>query len=166
MAWHHWLAREPEEGIAQSERTLDMYPTDHWSPFFTGLCEVSRGRPQAAVASLRTALDRSAGSPVMVSALAHALAVGGDASEARQLLRGLETAADERRLLGYEIALVHLALGETDEAFRWLDRAYEERSAWLAYAAVEPRLDVVRSDERFIRLLGALRPRGISTRSA
>ena len=165
MAWHHWLAREPEEGIAQCERTLDMYPNDHWSPFFTGLCEISRGRAGAAVSALRTALDRSAGSPVMVSALAHALAVDGNATEARQLLKGLASAADERRLLGYEIALVHVALGDVDDAFRWLDRAYEERSAWLAYAAVEPRLDVLRSDERFTRLLGALRLQGISTRT-
>jgi serine/threonine-protein kinase len=166
MGWHHWLAREPEEGIAQCERTLDMYPTDHWSPFFTGLCEVSRGCAGAAVSAMRTALDRSAGSPVMVSGLAHALAIDGKSTEARHLLAGLRSTADERRLLGYEIALVHLALGETDEAFQWLDRAYEERSAWLAYAAVEPRLDVVRSDERFIRLLRALRLQGISTRSA
>jgi hypothetical protein len=100
----------------------------------------------------------------MVSALAHALAMAGEVSEARRLLGDLTTAADERRLLGYEIALVHIALGEIDTAFGWLDRAYEERSAWLAYAAVEPRLDVVRSDERFKHLLGALRLQGIKAR--
>jgi DNA-binding SARP family transcriptional activator/TolB-like protein/Tfp pilus assembly protein PilF len=159
LAWHHWLAREPEQGIAQCERTLDLHPNDHWSPFFTGLCEIHRGRPDAAVASLRTAVERSGGSSVMTSALAHALAVRGDAGEARTMLAALEAQADARRLLGYEVALVHVALGETDAAFGWLDRAYEERSAWLAYAAVEPRLDPLRGDERFGALMQALRLR-------
>ena len=165
MAWHHWLAREPEEGIAQCERTLDMYPTDHWSPFFAGLCEVQRGRPADGVAALETAVARSPGSPVMTAALAHALAVGGRTDEARRMLAGLTAMAEERRLLGYEVALVHTALGEVDTAFAWLDRAYEERSAWLAYAAMEPRLDPLRADDRFAGLLRALKldsvvPRG------
>lgn len=75
------------------------------------------------------------------------------------MLASLEAQADARRLLGYEVALVHVALGETDAAFGWLDRAYEERSAWLAYAAVEPRLDPLRADERFGALMQALRLR-------
>ena len=164
MAWHHWLAREPDEAIAQCERTLDMYPSDHWSPFFTGLSEVLRGRSDAAVGALRTAVDRSPASPVMTAALAHALAVDGQAAEARRMLGALRPVAEDRRLLGYELALVHVALGEVDTAFEWLDRAYEERSAWLAYAAMEPRLDPLRSDERFAGLLRALKLESVSSR--
>ena len=164
MAWHHWLAREPDEAIAQCERTLDMYPTDHWSPFFAGLSEVLRGNPGAAASALRTAVDRSSGSPVMTAALAQALAVGGEVGEARRMLAGLESAAEERRLLGYEVSLVHVALGDVDTAFAWLDRAYEERSAWLAYAAMEPRLDPLRSDERFTGLLRALKLDSVTVR--
>ena len=166
MAWHHWLAREPDEAIAQSERTLDMYPTDHWSPFFAGVSEVLRGQPAAAVAVLQTAVERSSGSPVMTAALAHALAVAGQAGEARRMLAGLTWVAEERRLLGYEVALVHVALGEVDTAFGWLDRAFEERSAWLAYAAMEPRLDPIRADERFSALLRALKLDSVAVRAA
>jgi DNA-binding SARP family transcriptional activator/Tfp pilus assembly protein PilF len=165
LAWHHWLAREPAEALAQCQRTLDLHPADHWSPFFIGLGEQLAGHPDAAVAAMRQALERSAGSPVMAAGLAHALAVRGDVAEARTMLAALETSAEERRLLAYEVALVHLALGATDTAFAWLDRAYEERSAWLAYAAVEPRLDPIRGDERFVALLRALRlPTGIVAR--
>lgn len=107
------------------------------------------GRYSEAVVSLRDALTRSGGSVVMASALAHALAAGGAASEAREMLVSLEKAAEERRLSAYEIALVYAAPGEVDTAFLWLDRAGEERSAWLAYASVEPRLDRLRGDGSF-----------------
>jgi DNA-binding SARP family transcriptional activator/TolB-like protein/Tfp pilus assembly protein PilF len=157
LAWHHWLAREPDEAIAQCARTLEMHPADHWSPYFAGLSESFAGRADNAVSELRRAVDRGGGSPVMASALAYALATRGDTREAREMLGVLERTAEEKRLLAYEVALVHLALGERDTALTWLDRAYEERSAWLAYAAVEPRLDPLRGDERFASLLRALR---------
>ena len=80
------------------------------------------------------------------------------------MLGALRRVAEDRRLLGYELALVHVALGEVDTAFEWLDRAYEERSAWLAYAAMEPRLDPLRSDERFAGLLRALKLESVSSR--
>ena len=43
------------------------------------------------------------------------------------------------------------------QAFEWLDRAHEERSGWLTYLKVEPRLDALRSDSRFDDLLHRVR---------
>jgi hypothetical protein len=58
----------------------------------------------------------------------------------------------------YWMALIHTGLGERDEAFRWLDMALEERSAWLAYVRVDPRLDYLRPDPRFQDLLERMKP--------
>jgi hypothetical protein len=44
-------------------------------------------------------------------------------------------------------------LGETDEALKLLQMAYEERSGWLPFAKVDPELDNLRSDPRFTELL-------------
>jgi hypothetical protein len=55
----------------------------------------------------------------------------------------------------YDLAMIHVGLKETDEAFEWLRRALEERSVWLGYLSVEPQLDPLRSDPRFQELLGA-----------
>ena len=52
---------------------------------------------------------------------------------------------------------VHLGLGETDQAFAWLERAREERRGWLCYLRVEPLLDEVRGDPRFGKLLEVMR---------
>jgi hypothetical protein len=49
--------------------------------------------------------------------------------------------------------MIHVGLGDHDEAFSSLNRAFEERSLWLGYMNVEPQLDPVRSDPRFQHLL-------------
>ena len=53
--------------------------------------------------------------------------------------------------------MLHAALGQADEAFGWLDRAYEQRRGWLAYLNVEPMLDGLRADPRFRRLQERMR---------
>ena len=57
----------------------------------------------------------------------------------------------------YGLAEVYATLGDKEEAFAWLERAYEERSSWLVYIKVEPRLDTLRSDLRFQDLLRRMR---------
>ena len=46
-----------------------------------------------------------------------------------------------------------LGLGEKDQAFAWLERAFEERDWQMAWLAVDPFLDSVRSDSRLTRLI-------------
>lgn len=53
----------------------------------------------------------------------------------------------------YEIGMVYLGLGQKDRAFEFFEKAFEERSGWMAYLKVDPRLDPVRSDPRFADLL-------------
>ena len=51
------------------------------------------------------------------------------------------------------IANAYLAVGRYDEAFPWLERAFDERANNMAYLAVEPHYDRVRDDPRFQQLL-------------
>jgi len=50
-------------------------------------------------------------------------------------------------------ALIYIALGDVDHGLDWLERAYAEQSAWIGYMGVDPSLDPVRSQPRFVRLL-------------
>jgi hypothetical protein len=56
----------------------------------------------------------------------------------------------------YAAALVYAGLGETDRAFEWLDRAYEDRMHWLVMLRIEPQLDSLRTDPHFAALLRRL----------
>ena len=52
------------------------------------------------------------------------------------------------------IAMAYVGLGETDEAFRWLERAFSERAAWLPNALTsQPAFQPLRTDPRFTDLL-------------
>ena len=57
----------------------------------------------------------------------------------------------------YDIALICAGLGWKDQALGYLSQAYQERSGWMTYLNVDPRLDPLRSDPRFIDLLHRVR---------
>ena len=61
----------------------------------------------------------------------------------------------------YSVALIHAGLGDRDQALAWLDKAYAERSDYMAYLRLEPMLDGLRSDHRFAALVGRV---GLSSR--
>jgi hypothetical protein len=53
----------------------------------------------------------------------------------------------------YHVALIHVGLGEKDQALQWLNKAYEDRSAYMVILNVDPWMDPLRSDPRFQALL-------------
>ena len=53
----------------------------------------------------------------------------------------------------YYIAVIYIALGDKDQAFTWLEKAYEEHSVLMIFLNVEPKFDAIRSDLRFLNLV-------------
>lgn len=86
------------------------------------------------------------------SADARAYALAGARARAETLLRNLGVTG-RRYVSALDLALVHAALGQTDEAFASLDRAVRERANLLIYTKVDPAYDSLRPDPRFEALL-------------
>ena len=86
------------------------------------------------------------------ASLGHAYAVAGQTGRGRSVLGALRTAAAQSYVPSYYFAVVHAGLGQRDEAIRYLERAYEERSTVLAYLRIDPRLAPLRNEPRFIAL--------------
>ncbi len=59
----------------------------------------------------------------------------------------------ERHVTPYWVAKINTGSGQNDEALKWLEKAYEERSGWLIWLKIDPTLDSLRSDSRFQDLL-------------
>jgi hypothetical protein len=92
----------------------------------------------------------SPGSPDRIGALGHAYAVFKKSGNARKALQELRKLSERRFVSAYDFAIIHAGLGEAEEAFKWLERACEERSfSMLMSLKAEPRLDALRSDPRF-----------------
>ena len=83
--------------------------------------------------------------------------MAGMTSEAQAVLREMDALAKQRFVTAYGIALVHAGLGHKDEAFSWLDRAFEERSHWLVWLRLDPRWNSLRDDPRFAALIAKMK---------
>lgn len=64
---------------------------------------------------------------------------------------------NESLLPHYGVALVYAGLGEKEQAFDFLNKAFDERSHWLVWLRLDPRWDGLRSDRRFAQILARLR---------
>ena len=95
------------------------------------------------------------GAPYMAE-LAHACAATGRTKEARQLLKKLVELARKRYVSPYSFALVYTGMGNKDQAFTWLGKAYEERASTVAFLKTNPMLASLRSDSRFHKLLSTM----------
>jgi serine/threonine-protein kinase len=153
VAWMLHLARRYDEAAQQSLEVLELEPGFLIGYLRLGVSYGWLGRYDDAVAQLTLGLKASGNDPAFLSALVRVHAASGQSDEARRTLRELLDMADQRYVPAYGVGAAYAALGDMDEAFRWLERAFEERSVELTFLAVEPEMDVLRADPRFHDLM-------------
>jgi serine/threonine-protein kinase len=151
-----YFARRNDEAIEQFRKTLEMDPN-----FLASRIHLGRAYEQAAMFSeaedqFVKARQITGESIDALAALGHTYAMSVNTGAALEVLAQLTELSKERYVSPYDIALIHAALGATDEAFRWLEKAYDECVEWTIYTNVDPRLDPLRTDARFSDLLGRL----------
>jgi Flp pilus assembly protein TadD len=121
----------------------------------TALCARSKkqgkGMFNEAIAEYEKA--RALDGPVITASLPHVLAVSGKREEAQKLLNELNDLSLNRYVSAYDLALVHIGIGDDERAFQMLEKAYQERSSALSWLRVDGRLDRLRSDPRFSDLV-------------
>ncbi|HSJ07152.1 MAG TPA: tetratricopeptide repeat protein, partial [Longimicrobiales bacterium] len=152
LGWVYYNAGDFTRAIEQCSRTLELDPEFKLAWFWSGLAHEGLGRHEEAVDLLEKALALSPESAITLAALAHAHAAAGRTDRARELLRDL-LAAEARYIPSFEVAKVHLALGEEDIALTWLETAYEQRSHSMAFLRVDPQLATLQAHPRFRDLL-------------
>jgi len=148
-----YFARSYDQVIEQCRKTLEMDPNFVVAHAWLGQTYLQKGVFHEAIKEFQTAIELSEGSPFYVAMLGHACAVAGDVSEAQKLLDQLKKQSVGAYVSSYSIAEVYVGLGDRDKAFEWLQKAYEERSRALVFLRVEPKLDPLRSDPRFVELV-------------
>jgi TolB-like protein/Tfp pilus assembly protein PilF len=148
-----YLSRQYDKAIEQYRRTVELDPNYVQTHLWFGRPYLQKGMYRDAISEIRKAVDISNGSTISLAVLGHAYAASGDSAEALKIVRTLKVRAKRTYVPSYWIALIYVGLQDRDKAFEWLDRAFRERSSWLAWVMVEPRFDVLRSDRRFDALL-------------
>lgn len=142
-----------DQAIEHLKKVIDLDPDFYRTHLFLGAAYIQKREFSKAISALQVAMILSNGSTRSLAALGYGYAVWGKRRRAREVIADLLKRAQERYVPGYAIAMVYAGLGEVDEAFRWLDRSYEERDEWLVRIRVAPELSNLRSDYRFVGLL-------------
>jgi tetratricopeptide (TPR) repeat protein len=85
--------------------------------------------------------------------IGHAYAREGQTDEAERVLEELKGLSKRQYISPYSIALVYIGLEQKDEAFKWLEKTYEDQNDMLVWLKIAPEVDSLRSDPRFADLL-------------
>jgi DNA-binding winged helix-turn-helix (wHTH) protein/Tfp pilus assembly protein PilF len=155
-------AGDVESALAEIRTSMEFEPGHPNPKFFYALMAADAGEAESAYAvarELRAAADEL---PVLRAILGYAAACAGDDREAEQSLEFLGAAARTRYVVPTAVAFIHARRGELDAAFGWLDRAIEERCAWLAMAQALPALRPLRRDPRFAKIGAAIGRRRVA----
>jgi serine/threonine protein kinase/Tfp pilus assembly protein PilF len=166
FAWVHIRARRYQEAAEQCRRAFELDPVFPMGHYWLGLACGLMGRHAEAIDSLQEA-RRTAGSTFVTLELARAYASAERTTEALVLLAEMHRTFEESYAEPYGFATVYAALGETDRAFEWLDRACRDRTGWLAtWVNGDPRLDALRADPRMSGVLRRVGLQGSSSQAA
>jgi TolB-like protein len=144
--------REYSETIARLRTIIDRKPRFFSAHFDLGRAYLFAGKYVDAIQSLETAIELS-GNLAGMAALGSALARAGRKTEATAILEDLKNPVSQRNISPFGVATILLALGDCEQAFQYLDKAFESRCFWLVYLDVDPSFDSIRPDPRFCSLL-------------
>jgi TolB-like protein/DNA-binding winged helix-turn-helix (wHTH) protein len=147
--WRLYLARQYGNAAQQLRDTLEMDPSNSLVHLILGQTYEYMGNPEAALTEFREAARLAPGTPLMTAGLAAAYARSSHRPEALRLLASLSVQAQHEYVSPYYIAVIYAALGETNQALDWLDKAYADRSNGMVFLRMDPDLDPLRGNPRF-----------------
>jgi TolB-like protein/DNA-binding winged helix-turn-helix (wHTH) protein len=142
-----YYGRQYEEAVEEGRKAELVDPEFPRTHFWLGRVYTQLGKNSEALAEAERAGPPD--SIVRVTEMAYASARAGKTVQARALVRDLQERSKRGYVPAYDLAVIHLALGENETALQWLQKAYDEHDWALVVLAVEPRLDPLRSDPRF-----------------
>jgi len=154
LGWALYFGRKFDAAIAQCRKSLELDPRYLFTYTVLGQAYVAASRYDEAIGALQSAVSFSGGLSFTTATLGYAYARAGKRREAKKVLQTLKQRSGAEYVPPFCVALVYAGLGDRDQAFACLDRAYEERSHWLAYLKTWPLVDDLRADARFTALLG------------
>jgi TolB-like protein/Tfp pilus assembly protein PilF len=153
IAWILFQSHRYDQAIRELRSVLAVRPEDSYALLTLGFTLVANNQPGDAIPVLEKAIAVTHGSPASTGVLIRAYAHAGRRPDALRLLAELH----QRQKVGYvpsgAFVNAYLGLGETDQAFAWLERAFQEQSNILQFLKVHPYFDPIRSDPRFADLL-------------
>ncbi|MGE5213582.1 MAG: protein kinase domain-containing protein, partial [Nitrospirota bacterium] len=162
LGYFYTVNGQYDRAIEQLQRTLEMDPNFYYAHGNLGEAFACKGAFDAAISEYRKAQELKA-DPFILVLLAHAYAGTGNTVGAKNFLNELHDIGKQKYVDAYGFAIAHLAIGEKDQAIRWLEKSYEDHAgADIALIRFDPLLAPLRGDTRFEKLADKVVPRSLS----
>jgi len=157
LALVYYYRREFDLALEQCDHTIALNP--HFPPAYwaLGLVQEQRGEFDESIAALKRAIELSPRSPRMKGSLGRTLALSGNRRDAELILLELHALSSDRYISPFEVASIHFALGQTEQGFEWLKKAFQDRCFELISIKVDPQFDALKHEPAFIELASRLR---------
>jgi TolB-like protein/DNA-binding winged helix-turn-helix (wHTH) protein/Tfp pilus assembly protein PilF len=151
--WILFNARRYQEAIQEYRSALSVRPDDVNALWNLGFALLANHQPEEAITTLQKAVPISNRSSGILATLVAAYAQSGQRTDALRILDEIR----KRKQAGYVPAgafvYAYVGLGDYDQAFAWLDHAYQEHSNVMQFLKVNPFFDPLRGDARFSDVL-------------
>lgn len=153
VAAAYLLKNDINSAIEQCQKVIELDPSFHLAHETLGWAYLKQRSYEKAIAEFQKAVELSGRASSMLSFLGHCYAVTGRRAEAYAVLKELEEKYARGEAIGQDQAGVYAGLGDKDQAFKWLERDYEQRSGQLPFITYWFSFDVIRSDPRYADLV-------------
>jgi TolB-like protein/Tfp pilus assembly protein PilF len=144
-------ARQYDQAIEVLKKTLELDQSYSGAYWFLGYCYSAKGMYAEAITAFEEAIKLGQDAPATQIRLGSACARAGNRARAQAILKQLQTSKDY--VSPCELGILYAALGERDQAFASLEKAYEAHDVQFQFLGVSPEWDPLRSDPRFQDLL-------------
>jgi len=142
-----------DEAIQQEKITLELNPKASGAFWIRGMAYQQKKMFSEAIKDYQHALELAPGDANYLAALGHVYASSGNTSAARKVLDTLFVENKSVPVSPFFFALIYAGLNDKDKALEWLQKAYEEKSGSVRYLKMEPRLQNLRNEPRYIELM-------------
>ena len=154
--WVHFFERRFDVAYEKMGRALELEPGFFLAHQWRGWTLWQMGRLDEAAQHFETAARLAQHPPTVLGYRAIAAAVGGRREECRELVARMIAMRDERFVSGFLIALGFVSAGDLGAAESWIERAADERSPWVNYLRVDPRVAALHDRPRIKAILAHL----------
>jgi TolB-like protein len=147
----YYFSRDYDSAISQFQKTLELDQHFSAANYYLLGAYAQKGRDADVVAKLGTIH----GVPAVpsVGTVGYVYGSMGRTEDARNMVAELKRLRGQQYVSAVDIAMIHVGLGEKDEAIEWLEKGYDERSYQMQNLKVEPTWDSLRDDPRFADLI-------------
>ena len=142
-----------DEAIEQELKTLELNPKSAGARWIRGMAYQQKKMFEQAIKDYQSALELSPNNPNFLAALGHVYASSGNTSAAHNILDTLFVENKKEPVSPFFFALVYAGLNDKENALKWLEKAYEEKSGSVRYLKMEPRLQNLRNEPRYSELM-------------